>query len=77
MGPIVDRSREYLGSSDTVIIRSRRMLLKALREHREHGTLPFGLDRQIDYSRVRALAIRFPATQNWLEIDPLNPPPAL
>jgi hypothetical protein len=31
MGPIVDRSREHLGSSDTAIIAMRRMLLGAAR----------------------------------------------
>jgi len=72
MGPIVDRSREYLGSSDAVIVRARRLLLDALKEHAE-GRLPFGLDRDLDYSRIRALAIRIPAERNWLTIDPLDP----
>jgi len=73
MGPIVDRSTEFLGTSDAVIVRARRMLLEALREHAE-GKLPFGLDGDVDYGRIRALAIRMPATQDWREIDPLSPP---
>ena len=73
MGPIADRTREYLGTSDAVIVRARRMFLDALRRHAE-GKLPFGLDADIDYSRIRGLAVRFPRETNWLEIDPLDPP---
>ena len=73
MGPIADRSDEFLGTSDAVIVRARRMLLQALREH-EAGKLPFGLDQDLDYSRIRALSIRFPTALNWRDIDPLNPP---
>jgi phthalate 4,5-dioxygenase len=73
MGPIADRTREYLGTSDAVIMRARRMLMEALEEHRS-GKLPFGLDGAAPYSRIRALAIRFPRGTNWLDIDPFNPP---
>ena len=73
MGPIVDRSEEFLGTSDAVIVRARRTLLEALREH-QAGKLPFGLDSDLDYSRIRALAIRMSASFDWREIDPLNPP---
>ncbi|HLH78424.1 MAG TPA: Rieske 2Fe-2S domain-containing protein [Candidatus Binataceae bacterium] len=70
MGPIVDRTREYLGASDTIIIRVRRMLLSAVREHQRSGKLAFGVDQEIDYSKVRAVAIRFsPKDFNWKEID--------
>jgi phthalate 4,5-dioxygenase len=73
MGPITDRSQEFLGTSDAVIVRARRMLLEALREH-EAGKLPFGLDQNLDYRRIRALSIRYSASTNWRDIDPLNPP---
>ncbi len=75
MGPIADRTGEYLGTSDAVIVRARRMLFEALAQHRD-GKLPFGLDRDLDYSRIRALATRFPRETNWLDIDPLDPPAA-
>ncbi|HXQ49830.1 MAG TPA: hypothetical protein VN802_01945 [Stellaceae bacterium] len=73
MGPIADRSAEYLGTSDAVIVRARRLLLDALDQHAS-GTLPFGLEAELDYSRIRGLAIRFPRATNWLDIDPLAPP---
>jgi phthalate 4,5-dioxygenase len=73
MGPIADRTAEYLGSSDAVIVRARRMLLDALDEHKA-GKLPFGLGEDLDYSRIRALAIRFPREIDWRGIDPFDPP---
>ena len=73
MGPIVDRTKEYLGSSDVVITRTRRMFFNALKEHSE-GKLPFGLDAGIDYRAIRALAIRYPGGTDWKDLDLLNPP---
>ena len=73
MGPIADRSQEFLGTSDSVIGRARRMLLSALDEHAK-GKLPFGLDGGVEYNAIRALSIRFPKATNWQEIDPRNPP---
>lgn len=73
MGPIADRTKEFLGSSDTVIVRTRKMFLDALNRHAQ-GELPFGLDRNLDYSRIRALAIRYPASLDWRDIDIFNPP---
>jgi hypothetical protein len=73
MGPIADRSQEYLGSSDSVIGRARRMLLSALDEHAK-GKLPFGLDQGVDYSAIRGLSIRVPKSTDWQKIDPRNPP---
>lgn len=73
MGPITDRTKEFLGSSDAVIVRTRRMFLKALDEHTK-GKLPFGLDQDVDYSLIRALAIRFPGDVDWKSLDLKNPP---
>ena len=73
MGPISDRSREFLGSSDAVIVRARRFLLRALDQH-ARGKLPFGLDQDIDYSAIRALAIRYHKGTDWKAIDTKAPP---
>jgi phthalate 4,5-dioxygenase oxygenase subunit len=43
MGPIVDRSREHLGSTDVGILRVRRRLLDAARLLRESGIEPPGI----------------------------------
>ncbi|MCC2099167.1 MAG: Rieske 2Fe-2S domain-containing protein [Hyphomicrobiales bacterium] len=73
MGPISDRSQEFLGSSDIVIVRTRRMLLKALEDH-ANGKMPFGLDDNLDYRAIRALAVRYPAELDWKTFDMKNPP---
>lgn len=46
MGPVVDRTREHLSSSDVAIIQARRILLGAL-DRVEAGMLPFG-DAHVD-----------------------------
>jgi phenylpropionate dioxygenase-like ring-hydroxylating dioxygenase large terminal subunit len=76
MGPIADRTAEFLGTSDAVIVRARRHLLNALREHAE-GKLPFGLDQEVDYGKIRALAIRLPEATSWLTVDPFDPPASI
>ena len=73
MGPIADRTKEYLGTSDSVITRARRILLKALKDHKA-GKLPFGLGDDLDYSKIRALAARLPADTDWRELDLFDPP---
>ena len=73
MGPIMDRSQEFLGSSDAVIVRTRRMFLKALDDH-ARGVLPFGAGGDIDYRAIRSLAIRFPKGADWRAFDMKNPP---
>jgi nitrite reductase/ring-hydroxylating ferredoxin subunit len=40
MGPIVDRSMEHLGSSDRMVMITRKALLDAIRDHKEKGALP-------------------------------------
>ena len=73
MGPIADRSQEYLGSSDSVITRFRKFLFEALKNH-ARGELPFGLGSDVDYSAIRALAIRYPGNEDWRDIDLFDPP---
>jgi hypothetical protein len=61
MGPIQDRTRERLGSSDTAIIRTRKLLLRCARELRDAGTPPPALapaDQE-----VRAAAFLLPAEE--------------
>ena len=50
MGPIADRSREYLGSSDTAVARFRRQYLEAIRDERR-GTAAARFGRPIRRSR--------------------------
>lgn len=51
MGPIVDRSRDQLSSSDVAIVQTRRMLLEAL-EDVKAGRLPPGAGDDLDFREV-------------------------
>src|SRR5216683_2734047 len=44
MGPIFDRTKEHLGSTDAMVIQTRRRLLTAVKAHMERGTTPSGVD---------------------------------
>jgi hypothetical protein len=43
-GPIYDRSKEHLGTSDTMIVRTRRRLIDAARDFAATGATPPGVD---------------------------------
>lgn len=58
MGPIVDRSRETLGSSDTAIVQFRRMVLAQARQLRQTGEV--SLPKQPELYRVRSAAVVLP-----------------
>ena len=47
MGPIQDRTREHLGTSDKVIMANRRMLLKAIEAVQAGGTAPGAADASL------------------------------
>jgi hypothetical protein len=57
MGPVQDRTRENLCSTDNGIIMARRLLLKAAKDNREGKPLP-GL--KPDTQRVRSCAMELP-----------------
>jgi hypothetical protein len=71
MGPIVDRSKEYLGTCDRVIYRARRLLLDAVKKYRETGELSFAGD-DIDFAGIRAVSFAFPGEADWREVDPVE-----
>jgi hypothetical protein len=66
MGPIYDRSREHLGTSDAMVIRVRRRLIAAIRAHMQHGTVPPGVDAPEAY-RVRSGGVLLPEGADWVE----------
>jgi len=66
MGPIYDRTTEHLGSSDAMVIRTRRRLLDAARALVEHGAIPPGVDHPEVY-RQRSGGVVLPAGTNWVE----------
>jgi phthalate 4,5-dioxygenase oxygenase subunit len=66
MGPVVDRAREHLGTTDAMIIRVRRRLIAAAKALREEGVPPPGVDRPELY-RVRSAIVNLPRDANWVE----------
>ncbi len=65
MGPIIDRTQENLGTSDAMIVRTRRRLIRAAVAHRE-GTTPPGVDNPEVY-RQRSGMIILPKDADWIE----------
>jgi phenylpropionate dioxygenase-like ring-hydroxylating dioxygenase large terminal subunit len=61
MGPIVDRSKENLVSTDNGIIMARHRLLRAAKALVEKGVTPPGVD--LEHQRIRSVAIVLPPDQ--------------
>lgn len=66
MGPIYDRSKEHLGTTDLAIISVRRRLLRSAKLLRERGTVPEEV-LQPDRYMVRSDAVLLPAGESWFE----------
>lgn len=64
MGPIVDRSKERLVSTDTGIIKARQKLRKAAEAMRDHGSTPPGVDTA--HQHVRSAAVVLPVESDFL-----------
>jgi len=65
MGPIVDRTKEWLVSSDTGIIKCRQKLRKAVEALRDEGVTPPGVDPA--HHRVRSAAIVLPQAESFID----------
>jgi len=66
MGPIIDRTQEHLGTSDAMIIRTRRRVIIAARALRDAGVVPPGVDDPKVY-RYRSGGVVLPRDADWLE----------
>ena len=66
MGPIYDRTQEHLGTSDTMVIRTRRRAISAAKALRDNGEVPPGVDDPKVY-RCRSGGVILPRDANWLE----------
>jgi len=69
MGSRVDRSKEQLGAADAILVRVRRLLLDAV-EAFQRGEPPAWQSADIDYPKIRALAVTFPRGRDWREFAP-------
>ncbi len=64
MGPIMDRTREHLGTTDALIIRTRRRMIEAARALADHGVVPPGVENPELY-RQRSGGVILPRDANW------------
>jgi nitrite reductase/ring-hydroxylating ferredoxin subunit len=67
MDPIIDRSQEHLASSDRMVMLTRRVLLRAVREHQETGKLPAVLDDPSLSRAARGGDLLTPTGTDWLD----------
>jgi phthalate 4,5-dioxygenase oxygenase subunit len=65
MGPIYDRTREHLCSTDAMVIFLRRALLKAAKTLQEQAVGPPGMTDPT-LCRVRAASLLLPRGANWI-----------
>jgi phthalate 4,5-dioxygenase len=65
MGPIVDRTKERLVSSDTGIIKARQKLRKAVEALRDKGVTPPGVDTV--HHRIRSAAVVLPQEESFID----------
>jgi len=65
MGPTLDRRNEHLGSSDTMVVRTRKRLLDAVRAFSERGVEPPGVDNP-DVYRQRSGGVILPRDVDWV-----------
>ncbi len=66
MGPIVDRSKEHLASSDSAIVAFRKLLLTQARQLRKTGELD--LAKKPELYKVRSAGIVLPKELNFEEV---------
>ena len=66
MGPIYDRTREHLGSSDAMVIRVRRRLIAHARALAEQGEVPPGVERPEVYQQ-RSGGVILDEDADWVE----------
>lgn len=64
MGPIYDRSKEHLGTTDAMIIQTRRRLIKAAKLLRDRGVAP-PASEQPELYKVRSCSAVLPAYVDW------------
>jgi phenylpropionate dioxygenase-like ring-hydroxylating dioxygenase large terminal subunit len=64
MGPIVDRTQEYLSPNDAAVTRFRRLLLRAAQAVEDGATAP-ALGGDVPYDSIRARQFFYPTPAGW------------
>jgi len=66
IGPIYDRTREHLGSSDAGIAMTRRVLLESALAYRDRGVKPASAVDPNTFM-IRAVSLKLPASVSWID----------
>jgi hypothetical protein len=66
MGSVIDRTREHLGTTDAMVIATRRKLIKAAKLLRDEGIMPPASRNPVAY-RARSCSAVLPSGANWME----------
>jgi DNA-binding transcriptional ArsR family regulator len=66
MGPIAERTKEHLGTSDRMIMLTRRRLMRAALALQEQGIVPSGVEDGEVYRYTRAGYVVLPRDRDWL-----------
>ena len=66
MGPIYKRHQEHLGTTDQLIIRTRRRVLAAAKALRDQGVIPPGVDQPELYGQ-RSGGVILPRSVDWFD----------
>jgi hypothetical protein len=66
MGTIYERTQEHLGTTDAMVIRTRRRLINAAKALAREGTIPPGVDDPSVY-HYRSGGVILPRSADWLE----------
>jgi phenylpropionate dioxygenase-like ring-hydroxylating dioxygenase large terminal subunit len=64
-GPVYDRTREHLGSTDVAVIRMHRLLLRAAKGLREHDATPPALSGSGDFRSIRGAEKILEPGEDW------------
>jgi phthalate 4,5-dioxygenase len=66
MGEVYDRTQEHLGTSDAMVIRTRKRLIDAAKALRDKGQVPPGVDDPHVYE-TRSGGVVLPKDANWID----------
>jgi phenylpropionate dioxygenase-like ring-hydroxylating dioxygenase large terminal subunit len=66
MGEVYDRTQEHLGTSDAMVIRTRKRLIDAAKALRDQGQTPPGVDDPHVYA-TRSGGVVLPKDANWID----------
>ena len=73
MGPIYDRTKERLGTSDVAVIRMRRLMLDAVQRFERDKAPPLGLAEPVAYPELRAIEQIIPLGARWQDLFEAQP----